>query len=272
MVSLGSNQRSPGGGYFFNADANQIFDETDEASLVSSILVSEEEPKFRTIPLTGVILLEIFATIALFVSAFLIPYYIEDDACFILSCTHAGFWGLLFITSGYRNYHHNHIQRCGYLDFYRNTQLLQKIPLLVSSLGNALLVVSLAIFQKYCSSDEKCDATGSLSCYNYIQIFFGSEGLVLLFCLIKYLVLVVKFNHSKAIPDVHQDESHVTYGHSYAPTNEYGFRDEDYMEEVLEKQADMIRYLKQHSNNLGRKIMKLSAQLESIQGSTAVKF
>lgn len=270
MVSLGSNQRSPGGGYFFNNDANQIFDETDEASLVSSVLVSDEEPNFKTIPLTGVIVTEIICTIGLLVSAFLVPYYEKTDSCFILSCTHAGYWCLLFITSGYRNYHHNHIQRCGYLEFYRKTQLLQKIPLLVPSLGNTFLVVCLAIFKKYCV-DEKCPTDSGLKCFNYLQILFGLEVVILLFCLIKYLVLVVNFNRSKPIPDVHKDELLVSYIQSYAPVNEVGFRDEDYMEEVLEKQADMIRYLKQHSNNLSRKIMKLSSQLESLQ-DTAVKF
>ncbi|XP_054720213.1 transmembrane protein 192-like [Uloborus diversus] len=267
MVSLGSNQRSPGGGYFFNPDTNQLFDETDEASLVSSVLVSDEEPNFRTIPLTGVIVFEIVSTIALLVSSFLVPLYNEVDACFILSCAHAGYWCFLFITSGYRNYHHNHIQRCGYLEFFRNTQLLQKVPLLIPSLGNALLVVTLAVFQRYCPNYENCPPDGDFKCHNYLQIFFGSEVFMLLIFLTKYLVLVVKFNRSKAIPDVHQDELLVNYVQSYAPLNEVGFRDEDYLEEVLEKQADMIRYLKQHSNNLSRKIMKLGSQLESIQNN-----
>lgn len=37
-------------------------------------------------------------------------------------------------------------------------------------------------------------------------------------------VLVVNFNKSKAIPDVHQDDLLVSYIHSYAPVNEVGFR------------------------------------------------
>ena len=38
------------------------------------------------------------------------------------------------------------------------------------------------------------------------------------------------------------------------------FRDNDYLDEVLEKQADMIRYLQQHNANLGKRLMKLTAQ------------
>lgn len=267
MVSLGNNQRSPGGGYFFNPDANQIFDETDEASLVSSVLVSDEEPHFKTLPLTGVIVIEIICTIGLVASTFLIPSYIREDSCFIISCIHVVYWWILFISTNFRNYHHNRIQRCGYLEFFWNTQLLLKLILLVPSVGNTFLVISLFMFKKFCFDFERC-SSGYFKCYNYLQIFIGSEVAILLFCLIKYLVLVVKFNQSKAIPDVHQDDLLISYVQSYAPMNEIGFRDEDYMEEVLEKQADMIRYLKQHSNNLSRKIMKLSSQLESLQNSS----
>ena len=44
------------------------------------------------------------------------------------------------------------------------------------------------------------------------------------------------------------------------------FRDEDYLDEVLEKQADMIRYLKQHNSNLGKKILKLTTELNKRRG------
>ncbi|GFU25492.1 transmembrane protein 192 [Nephila pilipes] len=271
MVSLGNDHRGSGGGYFFNRDAGQLFDETDEASLISSVLISNEEPNFKTIPITGVIVFEIFLSVALFTSTFLVPFFVEKDVCFILSCAHAVYWCILFASTGYRNRHHANIQRCGYLDFSRSTQILQKMPLIVPSLANCLLVVVVALFLKYCPQLKPCPEGSSEHCENYLQILFGIEMFILLLCLIKYLFLVVKFNKSKAIPDVHQDELLTSYVQSYAPTNEIGFRDEDYMDEVLEKQADMIRYLKQHCNNLSRKILRLNARLESMQ-STSQRF
>ena len=39
----------------------------------------------------------------------------------------------------------------------------------------------------------------------------------------------------------------------------FSLRDNDYLDEVLEKQADMIRYLQQHNANLGKRLMKLTA-------------
>ncbi|CAL1273383.1 unnamed protein product [Larinioides sclopetarius] len=173
----------------------------------------------------------------------------------------------MFGTNCYRNYQHNYIQKCGYLEFFRNTQLLQRIPLIVLSIGNAVLVLVLAVFLRFCPLPETCPLDSDFHCETYLQIFFGAEIFLVLLCLCRYLYIVVKFNRSKAIPDVHQDDLLISYLQSYAPTNEVGFRDESYMGEVLEKQADMIRYLKQHSNNLSRKILRLNAQLESMQNN-----
>ena len=35
-------------------------------------------------------------------------------------------------------------------------------------------------------------------------------------------------------------------------------RDADYVDDILEKQADMIRYLQQHNVKLGKRLLKLS--------------
>lgn len=41
------------------------------------------------------------------------------------------------------------------------------------------------------------------------------------------------------------------------------FRDETFMDDVMEKQADLIRYLKEHNAHLGKKILKLTAELNA---------
>ncbi len=38
------------------------------------------------------------------------------------------------------------------------------------------------------------------------------------------------------------------------------FRDQDCLDEVLEKQAEMIRYLQQHNSNLGKRIVEMTQQ------------
>ncbi len=40
----------------------------------------------------------------------------------------------------------------------------------------------------------------------------------------------------------------------------FPFRDGEDLDELLERQADMIRYLQQHNANLGRRILELQSQ------------
>ena len=43
------------------------------------------------------------------------------------------------------------------------------------------------------------------------------------------------------------------------------FRDENYSDQVLEKQADMIRYLKQHNSQLGKRILAITAENNALK-------
>lgn len=269
MVSLGnSNPRSPGsgGGYFFSPEVPPASDEADDVSLLSSLLNAEEGPRFKTIPATGAIILEIILALGLFILAFVIPQVHPTDACFILTCSHVGVWGITLLTSSYLYHRHNVIRRFGYLEFHRRTKNLQKVPLLVTSCGNTMFLVFNILLQRYCPDFTTCPVGSYMHCYYYIQLFICIEALILIPCLVRYAVLVIRFNQSKAGPDVDDDDLLVNYMQSHAPVNEIGFRDEDYVEEILEKQADMIRYLKQHNVYLNRKILKLTEQLNSLRG------
>lgn len=270
MVSLGnSNPRSPGsgGGYFFSPEVPPGSDDVDDVSLLSSLLNADEEPHFKTIPVTGTIIVEIFLTLGLFISVFVIPQVHPADTCFVLTCLHVGVWGLTLLASSYLHHRHCLLKRFGYLEFHRKTQYLQKVPLVVTSCGNAIFLIFNILLQRYCPDFTTCPVGSHMHCYYYIQLFICLETLILLPCLAKYAVLVIQFNQTKAGPDVNHDELLVNYMQSHAPVNEIGFRDEDYVEEILEKQADMIRYLKQHNVYLSRKILKLTEQLNSLRST-----
>lgn len=45
----------------------------------------------------------------------------------------------------------------------------------------------------------------------------------------------------------------------------FRYRDGGVLDQVLEKQADMIRYLKQHNEHLSRKIIALSEENEGLR-------
>ena len=63
------------------------------------------------------------------------------------------------------------------------------------------------------------------------------------------------------MPDVQEEEAAVGFLPAHSGS-EIGFRDETFLDEVLEKQADMIKYLKQHNVHLGKKIIHLQNQIE----------
>ncbi|MEQ2242117.1 hypothetical protein ILYODFUR_032548 [Ilyodon furcidens] len=74
-----------------------------------------------------------------------------------------------------------------------------------------------------------------------------------------FAVKVMKFNKEQAAPDVSQEEHSHTYTVTSVPT-ETGFRGSSTLEEVVEKQADLIEYLKQHNTLLSKRLLNLTAQ------------
>ena len=82
--------------------------------------------------------------------------------------------------------------------------------------------------------------------------------LIALPCQVYYLVRVFKFNMLKPAPDVEDDlalpYSTAHWAEASTDGGDIGLREGDYLDEVLEKQADMIRYLQQHNANLAQRI------------------
>ena len=159
----------------------------------------------------------------------------------------------------------------GYLDFYRKTRNIRRMPLMVYSGGMSMLTILLVLLYDYCSPDgstsssSQCPGDLPLTKANYLQFLVSLETIIVLPILIIYLVWTVQFNRKQASPDVHQDDMLNVFMHSHEHNADVGFRDEDFLDDVLEKQADLIRYLKQHNSHLGRKLVKLTAQLSAIQ-------
>lgn len=122
-----------------------------------------------------------------------------------------------------------------------------RLPLTIHSAGNALLLLLLG-------------AGLSQKVHTYLLIsILGVELLVTLPCLVYYTVKVMQFNKERAAPDVSQEEHSHTYSVTSSPT-ETGFREGSNLEEVVEKQADLIEYLKQHNTLLSKRLLNLTAQ------------
>ncbi|KAM6940625.1 transmembrane protein 192 [Xenentodon cancila] len=156
-------------------------------------------------------------------------------------------WVLVLLFTGCVQHHHNQARSRGYLQFYRQTQGLKHLPLAIHSAGNVLLLVLLAT-----------RLPQTVRIYMLLSIL-GLELLVAVPCLLFYTVKVMRFNRQRAAPDVSQEELSHTYSVTSLPT-ETGFRGGSSLEEVVEKQADLIEYLKQHNTLLSKRLLNLTAQ------------
>lgn len=156
-------------------------------------------------------------------------------------------WVLMLLLTVWMHHHHSRVRSRGYLSFYRQTQRLKQLPLSIHSTGNVLVLLLLAL---------------RLSQNIHIIMLLcivGAELLVATPCLLYYTVKVMQFNSERAAPDVSQEENSHTYTVTSLPT-ETGFRGSSSLEEVVEKQADLIEYLKQHNTLLSRRLLELTAQ------------
>ncbi|XP_012686747.1 transmembrane protein 192 [Clupea harengus] len=163
-------------------------------------------------------------------------------------------WMVSYIHQCYVEHHNTAARRRGYLLFYRQTRAIALLPLLIQSLGNVFLLLLLALTTVLDGVEKQ------LSVYLLLGIL-SLELLLSVTFLMAYIVKVVRFNTEKLSPDINQEEHFHNYlsSGSIAHT-ETGFRDGSSLEEVVEKQADLIEYLKQHNTLLSKRILSLTAQ------------
>lgn len=240
----------------------------EEDSLVDGPLISADalhsaiRREFQTIPTTwhaGLlsVLHVVYVVLAICVGVLCVLKFGQEEVCMkILGSVHGGsvivfgkvfLWALVLLFSGCVKHHHNQARSRGYLQFYRQMQGLKHLPFVIHSTGNVVLLVALA-----------ARLPPDVDAYVLLSIL-GLELLVALPCLLYYTVKVMQFNRERAAPDVSQEEVSHSYSISNLPT-EIGFRGGSSLEEVVEKQADLIEYLKQHNTLLSKRLLNLTAQ------------
>ncbi|XP_054591592.1 transmembrane protein 192 isoform X1 [Nothobranchius furzeri] len=156
-------------------------------------------------------------------------------------------WLLVLLFSTWMQHQHSRVRNRGYLQFYRETRRLRQLPFVIHSIGNVALMALMAM---------------KLPQEVHIYLLIGILGLELVVAvpfLLSYTVKVMQFNKERAAPDVSQEDLSHTYSVTGSPT-ETGFRGPSSLEEVVEKQADLIEYLKQHNTLLSKRLLSLTAQ------------
>uniref|UniRef100_A0A673ZUD7 Transmembrane protein 192 n=1 Tax=Salmo trutta TaxID=8032 RepID=A0A673ZUD7_SALTR len=118
-------------------------------------------------------------------------------------------------------YHHSRVRSRGFLRFYRDNRTLKHLPFIIHSAGT------------HPETPDVCVCV----------------------CVCRVPVRVVRFNRDRAGPDISQEEPSNSYN-----TTETGFREGSSLEEVVEKQADLIDYLKHHNTLLSKRLLNMTVQ------------
>lgn len=186
----------------------------------------------------------------------------QCEAYFIMLYLRASFYVVTVIFDSLVKCHHQQLKLNGYHDFHREMKNHHTIPMAIVNLWNsALLAVTAGLAHYYGPGIfEKCEHQ-LLGPALYVVAFNVAETLIFFIVHGTYIAKVVRFNRANLSPDALRG-SISTQGslglvHSQSEVNE-----------LLEKQSDLIEYLRDHVNRLNQKLQQLSNQLRTVTLST----
>ncbi|CAG7718902.1 unnamed protein product [Allacma fusca] len=247
-----------------NEDGNsdEIIDAgNDEDDLIVSTTDGNETVfSFKTVNTIATGIFQICASIGMLIVSAVVPYECRQTCSVrplsILLYLHCTYWGVFLICDQYIQYEHIKVRRRGYLDFYNETRTLSQLPFWIVSTWSTLLLVVSTILHDRCKSSQSCDNLLGLSESDYITMSIGLELIVLLAVLVSYIYKVFTFNQSKDPPDVLRNDLMSTSTLDFGPKGLSPIN-----EEIFERQADLIRYYKDHNDMLRRKVLELNYRI-----------
>lgn len=271
MVSLSRNfNTSSGGGVFFNdASLSVSAGGDDDSQLLQPVLGTDMANKFTPLNTVVAVTVELFLCVIMLATAIALavvwPENMERCApYFITLYSHAAFWCISLIVDNHIKHKHHALRVNGYLEFYQHTHQHSRIPFYIVSLWNAvLLAFSTAMHHLYKDFRQQCNISGFLKPVNYLCVFIAVETTILAYVIVMYICKVIQFNRSKPPPDVQREEWMMSFIQDSYSGGEVGYRERgDQIHDLLEKQADLIRYLKDRNTKLSHKIMLLNRQIQ----------
>jgi len=212
--------------------------------------------KLRTVPHFSLHLLisTIISLIGIIIAATW-PQSKRCEAYYIMLYARAAFWLVTWLFNYIVKYHHEQLRLNGYHAFHRATETLKSIPLTIVSLWNTVILAVAAGMQHYYGDDFSMKCVESyLSPVVYIICFSVAETLVFFAVHGTYINRVVKFNNAQMPPEALQGINTVIGSVGLMQ------RGAD-VTELLEKQADLIHYLRDHNMKLNQKLMQMANQL-----------
>lgn len=264
MVSLNRDLNTSGSGaVFFDSPHNM-----DEEEFHLPILTSEEVhfKKLDTIPIVSVSL--IFSVSLEIIGIIFISVWPEEknkcDTYFIYLYLHCAYWLIIMLTDHFVKAKHHKLRIYGYLDFYQSTYQQIRTPLFIASLWITcylLLAVILHHTHKV-NYEQYCRASEWFTPLNYIVLLTTVELTIIISVYIHYIKKVSRFNRLRPPADVAREEWSSSFTQdTYAGSSEVGcYHRRSNLEELLEMQADLIRYLRDRNDKFCHAIMLLTTQ------------
>ncbi|XP_011644921.1 transmembrane protein 192 [Pogonomyrmex barbatus] len=233
------------------------------------ILSSEEEDNFQKLNTIPIVLIPWFFGVCIlicgitFISLWSEEWY-KCETYFIYLYFHCAYWLIVMTIDHVIKIKHHNLRINGYLEFYQSTYQLIRMPLFITSLWNTCYLFLVVILHHTHKDDyeQYCRTSKWIAPISYICFLSTLELVIVLAIYTSYMEKVMKFNQLRPPPDVTRDEwlSPFTQD-SYSGMGEVGYRQRGRnLEELLEKQTDMIRYLKDHNVKLCHRIMLLTSQ------------
>ncbi|XP_053449174.1 transmembrane protein 192 isoform X2 [Nycticebus coucang] len=230
-------------------------------------------PRFRPLPTVLIVNLLLFIHVVFVILAFLTGVLCSypdpnEDKCpgnytdplkvqTVVILGKVSLWVLHLLLECYIQYHHSKVRKRGYNLIYQSTRHLKRLVLLIHSAGNTALLLILCVQHSFPEPSRL-----------YLDLIFAVLALELicsLVCLLIYTVKVRKFNTAKPQPDVLEEEK--IYAYPSNITSETGFSTISSLEEIVEKQGDIIAYLKRHNALLSKRLLALSSSDLDCQAS-----
>jgi len=254
MVSLGTNFNTGG----------RLFEHSNMDDQLEPILAEDEEnfkPLKTVFPFSFHLLI---SSIISLVGIILASCWKDDKRCeayFIMLYLRAAFWVVTYIFDRIINHHHEHLRLNGYHDFHRATSVHKGIPLHIVSLWNTSIMVIQTLIQHYYGTNFRYHCVQvMLSPIVYITLFSCLETIVFVAVHGSYITKVLNFNNLQPAPDAMACGGHSIGAGSVGLTQ----RGAD-VAELLEKQADLINYLKDHNDRLNETVWTLNEEVKILR-------
>jgi hypothetical protein len=233
--------------------------QTDEEML---IVTSRRFQKVATLP--AAVISVAMCTVQI-ILAFILPELCDKkgrecvlNSFSILIYTHGGHWAGILAIDQFLHLAHHKSRLTGYLEFYSKTKNIRRAPFYLVSAGNFVLMLIVIILHDLCDNDRDC--THTFTKVDYLRGLITLESLVVICCNVSYIIILREFNGKQSPPDVLRDDFAASI-HLGEHVESIGTQEQDQVMEVMERQAELIRYLKDHSDTLGKKILELTNQL-----------